>query len=156
MAAFWIPLSTSNDCRSEGTKTLDMERPAADWMTKGGRLHRSLPPLFRPVNSSLFTFHSSLKALSLRNADGHAVHVVLAERLNGGAFVPGGHARGVDAVFRGQRLLHCCGALLRQALVDGLRARARVGVARYLDLRVLVLLEVVGKLLTFASLFSLR
>ena len=61
--------------------------------------------------------------------------------------MPGGHARGVDAVLSGQRLLHCGGALLRQALVDGLRARARVGVARYLDLRVLVLLEVVGKLL---------
>ena len=74
MAAFWIPLSTSNDCRSEGTKTLDMERLAADWMTKGGRLHRSLPPLFRPVNSSLFTFHSSLKVYRILHSSFFTLH----------------------------------------------------------------------------------
>ena len=84
MAAFWIPLSTSNDCRSEGTKTLDMERLAADWMTKGGRLHRSLPPLFRPVNSSLFTqsvsdsslfvLHSSLKEYRILHSSFFTLH----------------------------------------------------------------------------------
>ena len=74
MAAFWIPLSTSNDCRSEGTKTLDMERLAADWMTKGGRLHRSLPPLFRPVDSSLSTFHSSLKEYRILHSSFFILH----------------------------------------------------------------------------------
>ena len=74
MAAFRIPLSTTNDCRSEGTKAFDMERLAADWMTKGGRLHRSLPPLFRPVNSSLFTFHSSLKVYRILHSSFLTLH----------------------------------------------------------------------------------
>ena len=53
---------------------LDMERPATDGMAKGGRLHRSLPPLSRPVNSSLFTFHSSLKEYRILHSPLFTLH----------------------------------------------------------------------------------
>ena len=42
--------------------------------TKGGRLHRSLPPLSRPVDSSLSTFHSSLKEYRILHSSFFILH----------------------------------------------------------------------------------